>query len=357
MIKIFVSGVIVAAALALAGWNFYTYFAAPVASAPIVVRDLEHESAQEVVQELVPAPTTLMFAGDVLLARDVEFRMRQYGGDYPYRGIVEELATADAVIGNFEATIPFEHSMTPSFVTKFSVAEEYVDDLAAAGFTHVSLANNHALDFGEEAYANARAVLEENDIVSFGRPNGMETTYITLEDGRVVAVLGVHTLWRPPTHTEIQAALAAATAESDLQIVYIHWGVEYATSHSHAQETLAQQAIDAGADMIVGHHPHVVQDVQVYKDKLIFYSLGNFVFDQYFSADVQDGLLLKLVTEDSHVRLDLLPVTSRDTRNQPHVMTNTQMTPFLQALAGRSDESLEGNILTGSFILDTELAI
>jgi LAS superfamily LD-carboxypeptidase LdcB len=84
-----------------------------------------------------------------------------------------------------------------------------------------------------------------------------------------------------------------AKAKCDVLIVSFHWGIEYKKIHNKRQETLAYKAIDNGADMVIGHHPHVMQDTQVYKDKPIVYSLGNFIFDQYFSADTMQGMVFE----------------------------------------------------------------
>jgi len=100
---------------------------------------------------------------------------------------------------------------------------------------------------------------------------------------------------------------------ADLIIVYPHWGTEYLTSHPDKRQTdLAHQFIDSGADIIIGSHPHVIQPIEIYKEKPIFYSLGNFVFDQYFSKETMQGLMLKLdiVKKENKLETDIsfLPI-------------------------------------------------
>ena len=93
-------------------------------------------------------------------------------------------------------------------------------------------------------------------------------------------------------------------------MVYPHWGVEYSSVHNYIQENLAHGWIDAGADLVVGAHPHVVQDIEIYKDVPIFYSLGNFVFDQMFSKETQEGLAVKLIITEEQISAELMPFAS-----------------------------------------------
>ena len=133
-------------------------------------------------------------------------------------------------------------------------------------------------------------------------------------------------------------------------IVLIHWGTEYSLKSSPAQQSLAHQLIDAGADLIIGHHPHVVQDIEQYNDKLIFYSLGNFIFDQYFSNEVQQGLLVGLEFQDKQLVFDLLPIQSK--LSQPFLMEGNIRETFLKRLAGRSSPSLSTDIELGRIYID-----
>jgi len=107
---------------------------------------------------------------------------------------------------------------------------------------------------------------------------------------------------------KVKDAIKAETGR--FVVVYPHWGVEYSTRHNYAQERLAHSWIDVGADLIVGSHPHVVQDVEIYQDVPIFYSLGNFVFDQMFSKETQEGIAIKVDIESDNIEIELLPFVS-----------------------------------------------
>jgi len=97
----------------------------------------------------------------------------------------------------------------------------------------------------------------------------------------------------------------------DLIIVHIHWGTEYQHQFNQQQEKIGHALIDAGADIIIGHHPHVVQGMEIYKNKPIFYSLGNFIFDQYFSPDTQEGLAVGLKLTNNKISATLFPLQAK----------------------------------------------
>lgn len=320
---------------------------------------IHYERLHETMPILASVPTleepyerlTMQFVGDIMLGRDVELKMREYGASYPYTHMLEHL-TASYVVGNFEASIPFVHVPTPSMTMRFSVDPEFIPALSAAGFTHLSLANNHGYDYGAEGYWNARAVLSANETVPFGHPYELaESSVAYIEHaGMRVALIGVYAVVSLPSEEELESLFSSAES-SDLQIAYVHWGDEYELVHNAAQETLAHRLIDAGADLVVGHHPHVVQDIGSYQGVPIVYSLGNFVFDQYFSTDVQQGLMLTL-TEENFGRyvLALTPLTSEYSRVVPQVMVGTEREAFLETLAMRSSRELRDQVRSGTLM-------
>ncbi len=303
---------------------------------------------------VLPATTTIVFTGDIMLARNVETMMRTYGHEYPFALVSEYIDQADFAVGNFEASMPTVHTQTESMTFNFSVHAQYLDRLAAAGFTHVSQANNHGYDYGLAGYENAVSEISKHKINPFGHPRriGTATTaYVTSSTGDSVALIGLEAFSNTYTENELKDLLTKASAKSEIQVVYIHWGNEYELTHSSTQRKLAQQLIDAGADLIVGHHPHVVQDIDVYNDVLIFYSLGNFVFDQYFSQDVQEGLMISLQLEEDSSSIMLLPVTSIGSKSLPRLMPAHEKQIFLRALAGRSAPQLQSMITAGEIVL------
>jgi len=302
---------------------------------------------------------SLILVGDVLLARNIEFLMNQKGPDYPYRGLTfTTIARKPAVVGNFESSIPQEHLPTPVRQIRFSVSASYIPELALSGFTHLSLANNHSFDFAQAGFDNTKQVLEQNQLTSFGHPNQLDldaVEFIELQD-KIVAVIAAHTLHQLPAYSELKAVFDYAIARSDFQLVYVHWGTEYIAVHDARQREAAERFVAAGADAVVGHHPHVVQDIELIAGVPVFYSLGNYIFDQYDSPDTQEGLLLHLELTDTQPRISLLPVTSVGTLSQPRFMKKESHAPFLENLAKRSDPQLRESIRSGQILLGTQVA-
>ncbi len=300
---------------------------------------------------------SMLIVGDVLLARYVETLMTKHGDDYPFTGIsFSDFSQNPAVLGNFEAAVPKLHVPTPPLEIRFSVAEEYLPALSKAGFSQLSLANNHAFDFGVAGYENTQDALKEEYLEPFGSPVDFSPKDISFQeiDNLNVALIPLHALYKLPTGEEIEA-LFEATSSADFQLVYVHWGTEYKLMHSAAQENLAKKLVEAGADLIVGHHPHVVQDVQLIDGVPVFYSLGNYIFDQYFSIDVQESLMLQLDFSPQPL-ISLFPVTSVGSRSKPRMQTEEEKELFLEKLAARSDSSLEEEIMNGHLMINNLVA-
>jgi poly-gamma-glutamate synthesis protein (capsule biosynthesis protein) len=303
-------------------------------------------------------PESLLLVGDVLLARNVEFLMKKFGSDYPYRGVnFSDIESNSFVVGNFEASIPLRHVPTETFNTTFSVDRSYLSAAKDAGFSHFSLANNHSNDYGEMAFKHTKKELIKAELTSFGDSVELSrdsVSFITLQD-REVAIVGIYTLERQPTRVEIKETFEYAKKNSDFQIAYIHWGVEYEINSSDVQKELAKKIVSAGADMIVGHHPHVVQEISLIEGVPVFYSLGNYIFDQYSTNTVQEGLILSLkLSKEPLIRL--IPVTSTYTLSQPTTMKVRQKQDFFNALAIRSSPQLRQFIEYGVVPLHMQVA-
>lgn len=302
--------------------------------------------------------SSLIFTGDIMLARNVEYLMGREGEAYPFAALdLKTFAKDVAVIGNFESAMSPIHITTPAFGMSFSTASSALPALRESGFTHLSLANNHSYDYGEDGYQNTVSLLLKNNLETFGNGESLgqeSVTYIDIPQGRV-ALIAVNASEKIPEISLLYKIIGAASRQSDLQIVCIHWGTEYKETHSSTQELLAEVLVDAGADLIVGHHPHVVEDVQIVNGVVVFYSLGNYIFDQYFDDSVQRGLVLSLsLTEIPEIHL--LPVTSLDHLSQPSLMSTVDRQRFLNNLAQKSDKNLTESIKAGVIPLGSMLA-
>ena len=302
--------------------------------------------------------TTVTFVGDVMLARNVEYLLKSRGSNYPFRHLTELFAGSDTVVGNFESAVLKNHVKTPSFTTTFSVDSLFLPLLTKAGFTHMSLANNHSFDYGPATFTNTEIALKEAGLSVLGNPNQVttSTTAIITAGDYTIGLLAVNKIFSNIPWADIVTKIKDLEARTDYQIVFVHWGEEYVLKHNNKQEEFAKKLIDTGIDAVVGHHPHVTQDIEVYKNKPIFYSLGNFIFDQYFSVDVQQGLLLKLNIATSTVTYTIVPISSESSLSQPALMAGREATLFLKNLARRSDPNFTQNIKAGLLILPFDLA-
>lgn len=291
-------------------------------------------------------PVDILFVGDIMVGRYVETLMDKSGEDYPFLKIDDLLKNHDMVIGNLEGPIPTVHSQTPNNVMVFSFKNSTPALLKQYYFTDVTLANNHTLDQGETNFIHTVDVVEAAGLGVIGHPAKVDEQFVlrkTINDKDFIFV-GFHDATRRLDDAAAQALLEKLTAEQpDYLIVTIHWGIEYQLESSARQQELAHMFIDAGADMVIGHHPHVTQEVEEYNGKIIFYSLGNFIFDQYFSTDTEQGLAVGVELTDDTTRYTLFPLESH--MSQPSRMNESTVPQWLEALAKRSDSELNDQII------------
>jgi poly-gamma-glutamate synthesis protein (capsule biosynthesis protein) len=292
------------------------------------------------------AAASIVAVGDVMLGRSVETLMNKYGSNYPFKEVSEILGDAGAVIGNLEGPINSEHVHTAKDSLTFSFSPAASRALAENHFAVLSLANNHTYDFGEKGFKETRRYLEDQSIVVVGHPKSIGRSYVYTRgiNGRRFSFVSLNatSYFDERAARAIVREVRKARPETFL-IVLIHWGAEYSLIQNASQRSLAHGIIGSGADLIVGSHPHVVQGIESYQGRLIFYSLGNFIFDQYFSRETQEGLMVRLEITGNNVDCRLIPIVS--TRSQPRSMPAARTREWLTGLASRSSPSLKNQIL------------
>lgn len=268
----------------------------------------------------------LLFAGDVYLSNHVLNAYDKAGGigGVLDEGIRAEIEAADIFMVNQE--FPFTERGTAAADKQFTfrLPHDRFHIMEEMGIDIVTLANNHILDFGEEGLLDSCAALEEAGIPYVGAGENLERARkletITV-GGRTIGFLGtsrvyMDTSWAAgPNHpgvfstydpTQAVEAIKAARELCDYLVVYVHWGVERETTPKEYQRTMGRQYIDAGADLVIGSHPHVLQPVEYYKEKPIVYSLGNFVF----GSSIPDTELFKVVLTEDGAEVTEIPCTS-----------------------------------------------
>ena len=289
---------------------------------------------------------TLLFAGDVMLSRAVGRRMAtEKDWVLPFHLIAERLRSADLRFCNLECPVSDRgHDLHHRF--SFRADPRALEGLRATGFNVVSQANNHTYDWGPQALLDSLARLHAAGIEPVGAGRNFLAAhypfvahtgslriaflaYVNVDPPEAAAgVDRAGVAWLDPA--QALADIRFARPLADLVIVCPHWGVEYAEKPSPEQVDLAHQMIDAGADLIVGSHPHVVQPIEKYHDRWIAYSLGNFVFDQHDAA-THRGLMLEVKVRDKRVA-EVLPLA---------VKINSDFQAFLPpAAAGHSAKPL-----------------
>ncbi len=281
---------------------------------------------------------TMFFVGDLMLGRNVELLMNEHGMQYPFAGTSDFLKSHTLTVGNLEGTIPEVHKPTPLHGFTFSFATGTLSVLHDAGFDILSLANNHALDYGEDGYRNTRTLCEKARMECFGHPRSLnENSTATFSVGdTVVGIVFLHTLHGNPDMFTLKLMIEKLSSISDIQIAYIHWGVEYELTHSNDQQNFAHALIDFGVDAVIGHHPHVVQDIELYNNKPIVYSLGNFVFDQYFSPHVMQGLGVQLTIGEESLEYALVPFSNTGSKSSPRIMENEEKSIFFERFTNQA---------------------
>lgn len=230
-----------------------------------------------------PVSITLSFAGDCTLGTDKSFG---YAGSFPemydvqgaayFLGNVREIFEADDLtVVNFEGTLT-DSDCRAEKKWAFKGPKEYVEILTSASVEAANLANNHTCDYGEKSFSDTHGTLTEAGI----RPFGFEETAVIDVKGVKVGLLGMYTVYEDETYTDQLRARIEELQEQGAQVIVanFHWGLEKGYTPEEDQVELAHAAIDAGAHLVIGHHPHVLQGVEVYKGRYIVYSLGNFCF-------------------------------------------------------------------------------
>ncbi len=255
----------------------------------------------------VPAVARLLFAGDIMLARGVEYKIGKTSLNYPLSDITEYISSADLAIANFEGTIRDEPNQELDGFT-FDTTPMIAGIVPAAGFDVMSLSNNHSDNHGPAIVEYTRQTLSDIGITPFGDPYDSKNfvAHKTV-NGISIAFIGFHAFGEDPE--SILETITAEKTAGNFVVVLPHWGNEYQHTPSPAQTSAAHMFVEAGADTVIGAHPHVVQTYENYNGAPIIYSLGNFLFDQDWSVPTQQGLTLGFDIDATSITMSFVPVS------------------------------------------------
>ncbi|MDQ6847583.1 MAG: CapA family protein [Candidatus Dormibacteraeota bacterium] len=256
---------------------------------------------------------TIAITGDVMLGRSVNAQILASIDRYPFNETADYLEGFDLTVGNLECVVSALGAPVPNKPYHFRADPRSFARLNAAGFDIVSLANNHSGDYGRAAFTDMLAQLPAHGLTPVGAGLTLNAahspvlrTVRTTTAGFLayceIAPTSFAATRTSPGHAWLDTALmrsdiASVRPHVDFLIVFMHWGIEYQHTESGHQQSLARSAIEAGADFVVGSHPHVIQPFETYAGRPIVYSLGNFVFDEMLSDDVRRGEVLTLTVQ------------------------------------------------------------
>lgn len=269
---------------------------------------------------------TIFFVGDILLDRGVGDKIDKNGPDYPYQNVKDILPKADIVFGNLEC--PITSTGIPALKRPYYLfkGEPYnAEALKKSGFNLLNLANNHTIDYGREGLLNTIKLLEDNSIITIGAGQDKTSAHKPVFKEVSGTVIGFLSYLSFPIEGYVYsdkktdvARLDLATLASEIKraktgcnllVVSFHWGSEFSNYPTENQKKAAHLSIENGADIVIGHHPHVLQGMEFYMDKPIFYSLGNFVFDKQEPLGTDETVILEVKLSDKAINsLSISPI-------------------------------------------------
>ena len=251
----------------------------------------------------------VLFVGDIMLDRNIRKIINRYDNPQSFvdnflSSLKEDNKQYDYVVGNLEG--PITENTTKTYtkdgsytgLLTFTFASSTPDILNILNIKIVSLANNHTDNFYNQGFQDTKMFLNRGDIKYFGNPYNQNTkeklSNIFCQKEICIAYIGYNQFTKDndPKIVEDEIKILKQDTKVDFIAVVPHWGVEYSLKANKTQKEYAKEWIDAGADMVIGMHPHVIENSEIYKEKYIYYSLGNYIFDQWFDENVKNGFAL-----------------------------------------------------------------
>lgn len=326
--------------------NFYNFFCFAIILVLIEIHNVH--TKDNIIKDV-----TISAVGDVMMAGSMLPVIKKNGSLYPFENTKEHLQNSDIAICNLEA--PFGKEGIP-FGKKFTfiVPPEYSIGLKEAGFDVVSLANNHIMDYGVNPMVYTMSLLDSLGIAYSGAGMNIDEARkpaILLRNGIKVAFLSYSMVYpkefwatdkKPGTARGIKSHIAMdiknAKEKSDLVVVSFHWGEELMKTPKNYQKEFARLCIDYGANLVLGHHPHVLQGLEIYKGNLIAYSLGNFAFGSR-SKHCTESIILKVkLSPEGLKEVNIIPISVDNDKvyYQPTIVYDDEAIKILKNLLNLS---------------------
>lgn len=357
-IAVICAGIIISIAIFLAGSLIYAVLCSDDKNASNIDTDKVYEDFSEQASEPLELPVpnpeisiTISVVGDCTLGTDENFNYsrslnayyEKNGPEYFLKNVKSIFEADDLTIANLEGT--FTDLTTRADKTyAFKGPAEFVKILTTSSVEAVTLANNHSRDYGSQSLTDTRNTLDAAGVIHFG----YDVTKVVEVKGVKVGLVGIYELI---DHTgraqQVKDNIAKVKAEgAEIVIVIFHWGIERDAAPNSHQTMLGRLAIDEGADLVCGHHPHVLQGIETYKGKNIVYSLGNFCFGGNSNPSDKDTMIFQQtftitkdgVKEDNVTNIIPCSLSSEKNRNnyQPTPATGEEAERILKKIEERS---------------------
>jgi len=269
------------------------YFLTTLESGKMVVESVKSIPA---VAGIFKRETTILLTGDIMLGRSVMTKSLKEGDVfYPFRGVAAEMRKVDIVFSNLENPIVTGCPKTDSGL-KFCTDPALAEGLVFAGVDVVTLSNNHILNYGKDGLEETKRILTAKGIAWTGDGN----LAMIEKNGTRFGFLGFDFVSKSPVEADYEL-VRGSKEKVDVLIVGVHWGVEYIDKAGTIQCATARKLVENGADIVSGHHPHWIQDAEIINNGRVYYSLGNFIFDQMWSEKTKKGLTVELTFEGKNL--------------------------------------------------------
>ncbi len=307
----------------------------------------QNEEVEEEQEELV-----LSFVGDMMFDRSVAGFIKSKGSDYVFQGYEKHFRDSDIVFGNLETSLSYRGQPIQEKEYVFRSSPKIAPFLKKHKFSALSIANNHVLDYGPAAFTDIMKLLKENGInygggghnkqealegvvveekglkigfIAFTRVTPSVDWYAGAKKPGIIGAYKVH-------EAEVLEAVVSLKSKCDILVVSLHWGKEGSTTIRKEEKDLAHKLVDTGADVIMGHHPHVVQGIEMYKGKPIFYSLGNFFFTTSKAAINNNTIMATARFDSTGTLKSVEAVPGIISYGRPVPMEEAQKTEFIEQL-------------------------
>jgi poly-gamma-glutamate synthesis protein (capsule biosynthesis protein) len=299
---------------------------------------------------------TLVAVGDIMLAHRLKPFIEEHGPSYPYKYTACIFKEADISFANLESPLSTEGKPVPDKEYTFRAHPKAAEGLKDVGFDVLSLANNHILDYGEGALFETIEVLDNRMIFHIGAGKNIfearEPVILKVKNKKFGFLAYSNTFpkrfWAEEDKTgtaygkfsSVKKDVKELKEKVDFLIVSFHWGNEEEISPQEYQRNLAHLAIDQGADIILGHHPHTLSGIETYRNGIIIYSLGNFAFGSYSEKAKESAIFRFYFSKDKLQKLEIIPISvyNKKVKFQPRILKKERAERVLEKIRKLSNE-------------------